>query len=158
MLGGLHWYKNRCTCTCTILYVHVPVDRYCVYQWGVNTACNNYSVHVNHKHYCTMYACVHMCILCMYMYLIMVTSLLPLQHECCNHGHLDIVTLLLEHGAQVNTPGYDNDTPLHDAVANGHVAIARLLVARGGNSLLRYMYLPMYILVHVYTPHVYTCT
>ena len=59
------------------------------------------------------------------------------QHECCNHGHLDVVTLLLDHGALVNTPGFDNDTPLHDAVTNGHVRIASLLVSRGANPLLR---------------------
>ena len=51
----------------------------------------------------------------------------------------------------MNTPGYENDTPLHDAVANGHVAIARLLVARGGNSLLRYTCTCMYM----YTMHMH---
>lgn len=59
------------------------------------------------------------------------------QHECCNHGHLDVATLLLDHGALVNAPGFDNDTPLHDAVANGHIEVASLLVARGANPLLR---------------------
>ena len=64
-------------------------------------------------------------------------SHLFLQHECCNHGHIKGATLLLDYGAFINAPGFDNDTPLHDAVANGRVEIASLLVARGADVLLR---------------------
>ena len=46
--------------------------------------------------------------------------------------------MLLDHGALVNVPGFENDTPLHDAVTNGHVKIARLLVSRGANTIIRY--------------------
>ena len=60
-----------------------------------------------------------------------------LQHECCNHGHIDVATVLLDHGAVVNAPGLDGDTPLHDAVANGHFEVARLLISRGANPALR---------------------
>ena len=60
-----------------------------------------------------------------------------MQHEACNHGHITVVTMLLDSGALVNIPGLDNDTPLHDAVANGHVEVAALLIERGANSNLR---------------------
>ena len=49
-----------------------------------------------------------------------------------------MVSLLLDHGALVNIPGFENDTPLHDAVANGHMQVASLLVARGANINVRY--------------------
>lgn len=49
-----------------------------------------------------------------------------------------MVFLLLDHGALVNIPGFENDTPLHDAVANGHMQVASLLVARGANINVRY--------------------
>ena len=41
-------------------------------------------------------------------------------HEACNHGHPDLVSLLLRSGAGVNTRGMDGDTPLHDATVNSH--------------------------------------
>lgn len=49
-----------------------------------------------------------------------------------------MVTVLLSSGALVNTPGFENDTPLHDAVINGHVEIASLLLSQGANYKLRY--------------------
>ena len=41
-------------------------------------------------------------------------------HEACNHGHPELVSLLLTSGARVNTRGMDGDTPLHDATINNH--------------------------------------
>ena len=75
-----------------------------------------------------------------------IVCFLNLQHECCNHGHTDIAALLLDHGALINAPGYDDDTPLHDAVANGHFDIASLLISRGANPRLRYVHMCMLIL------------
>ena len=60
------------------------------------------------------------------------------QHEACNHGHVDIVELFLDHNALINIPGLDNDTPLHDAVANGRLKVVKLLVARGAVLTARY--------------------
>ena len=60
-----------------------------------------------------------------------------MQHEACNHGHVGVVTVLLDSGAIVNVPGLDNDTPLHDAVANNHVEVATVLISRGANCNLR---------------------
>ncbi|KAI9522022.1 hypothetical protein NQZ68_040333 [Dissostichus eleginoides] len=57
-------------------------------------------------------------------------------HEASNHGHYDIVALLLEHGANVNDPGgplCDGVTPLHDALACGNLRVGRLLVERGAS-------------------------
>ena len=63
-----------------------------------------------------------------------------LQHEACNHGFVKIVSVLLDHGALVNVPGYENETPLHDAVNNGHARIAQLLLARGADKELRWVW------------------
>ena len=47
------------------------------------------------------------------------------------------VSLLLEFGAIVNVPGHDNDTPLHDAVANNHCEVAALLLQHGADISIR---------------------
>ena len=54
-------------------------------------------------------------------------------HEACNHGYLEIVKTLIDHGADVNVHGLDGDTPLHDAAANGHEEITIVLIQSGGN-------------------------
>ncbi|KAB5562260.1 hypothetical protein PHYPO_G00015870 [Pangasianodon hypophthalmus] len=57
-------------------------------------------------------------------------------HEACNHGHLGIVSLLLDKGANINDPGgayCDGVTPLHDALSCGHFEVARLLVQKGAS-------------------------
>lgn len=40
---------------------------------------------------------------------------------------------LIASGANVNARGLDDDTPLHDAASNGHIALSRLLVERGAD-------------------------
>lgn len=49
------------------------------------------------------------------------------------NGHLDALTLILESGAEVNTPRskYDDGTPLQGAVAGGYHAVVDLLLANG---------------------------
>ncbi|XP_060939291.1 tonsoku-like protein [Limanda limanda] len=57
-------------------------------------------------------------------------------HEACNHGHHDIVAVLLDRGANINDPGgplCEGVTPLHDALACGNLQVARLLVTRGAS-------------------------
>lgn len=56
------------------------------------------------------------------------------QHEACNLGHLPVVEVLVTRGALLNTPGYENDSPLHDAVRNGHPAIVKLLLQFGASQ------------------------
>lgn len=46
-------------------------------------------------------------------------------HEACNRGYYDVAKQLLAAGAEVNTKGLDDDTPLHDASNNGHFKVKR---------------------------------
>ena len=46
-------------------------------------------------------------------------------HEACNRGYYDVAKQLLAAGAEVNTKGLDDDTPLHDASNNGHFKVRR---------------------------------
>ena len=64
-----------------------------------------------------------------------------IQHEACNHGYSDVARVLLDAGAVVNMPGFDNETPLHDAVANGHLDIVKLLLSRGASTVSRFVFL-----------------
>ncbi|XP_062325162.1 tonsoku-like protein isoform X2 [Osmerus eperlanus] len=57
-------------------------------------------------------------------------------HEASNHGHHEIVAVLLERGANINHPGgplCEGVTPLHDALTCGHFQVARLLIERGAS-------------------------
>ena len=49
------------------------------------------------------------------------------------HGHMEIVQLLLENGANTNAKRNDGWAPLHDAAAQGHEEIAELLIANGAD-------------------------
>ena len=49
-----------------------------------------------------------------------------------NKGHIDVVRVLLDHGANVNTL-YKNKTPLISAYDNGHLGMMRLLLEHGAD-------------------------
>lgn len=53
------------------------------------------------------------------------------QHEAVHYGHTQIAKMLIDHGALINVPGTDNDTPLHDALRQGKLDCVRLLVSHG---------------------------
>jgi ankyrin repeat protein len=55
-------------------------------------------------------------------------------HEAAKRGHLEIVRLLLQHGAEPNArEAGDNTYPLHWAAAHGHIDIVRALLEVGGD-------------------------
>ncbi|XP_043542326.1 tonsoku-like protein [Chiloscyllium plagiosum] len=57
-------------------------------------------------------------------------------HEACNNGHVEIVQMLLDSGAPVNSVDdklCGGVTALHDALQAGHLEIAELLIDRGAN-------------------------
>lgn len=61
-------------------------------------------------------------------------------HEASNYGHVDIVNVLLDHGADINNRGgpcCEGITPLHDAAACGHLEVIDCLLDRGANPLVR---------------------
>ena len=47
-------------------------------------------------------------------------------HEACNHGYHNIAKYLLESGANVNSKGFENDYPLHDAVSSNHHDVSKI--------------------------------
>ena len=51
-------------------------------------------------------------------------------HEACNYGHVEIVDLLIKHGAKIND-SIGPITPLHDAAQNGHLEVVKLLLKAG---------------------------
>jgi len=54
-----------------------------------------------------------------------------LLHEAAALGHLDIVRLLLERGANVNNESFGGEAAIHDAWENDHVAVVQYLAKHG---------------------------
>jgi hypothetical protein len=54
-------------------------------------------------------------------------------HLACQYGHLEIVRMLLQHGADVNSRDIDNWTPLHFAALENNTAIVQELLAYHAN-------------------------
>ncbi|KAF4485947.1 Ankyrin-1 [Colletotrichum fructicola Nara gc5] len=49
------------------------------------------------------------------------------------NGHLDVVKLLLDKGADITVPNSDGWTPLNTASDNGHLDVVKLLLAKGAD-------------------------
>jgi cytohesin len=56
-----------------------------------------------------------------------------LLHVACKHGHVEIVALLLRHGADANAGADGGVTPLHLAARNGHTKVAEMLLEACAN-------------------------
>ncbi len=55
-------------------------------------------------------------------------------HGAARAGHLDVVEILIEHGADVNAAGRGTGkTPLHTAAEGGRLPIVELLIAKGAD-------------------------
>jgi hypothetical protein len=54
-------------------------------------------------------------------------------HWAAAYGFVDVVKILLEHGADVNPRNVDGITPLHLATVAGHVDVARILLEHGAD-------------------------
>ncbi|XP_077779144.1 BCL-6 corepressor-like protein 1 [Podarcis muralis] len=57
-------------------------------------------------------------------------------HEACARGWVDILQLLLEHGANVNCSAQDGTRPVHDAAANDNLEIMWILLSYGADPTL----------------------
>ncbi|KAM6124738.1 BCL-6 corepressor-like protein 1 [Phoenicopterus ruber ruber] len=57
-------------------------------------------------------------------------------HEACARGWIDILHILLEHGANVNCSAQDGTRPVHDAVANDNLETMWLLLSYGADPTL----------------------
>jgi len=53
--------------------------------------------------------------------------------EAASAGHVDIVKLLISHGADVNAQSTSGNTPLMYACAGGHVECVKTLLAKNAN-------------------------
>ncbi|XP_054852962.1 BCL-6 corepressor-like protein 1 [Eublepharis macularius] len=57
-------------------------------------------------------------------------------HEACARGWIDILQILLEHGANVNCSAQDGTRPVHDAAANDNLETMWLLLSYGADPTL----------------------
>ncbi|KAJ1382996.1 ankyrin repeat-containing domain protein, partial [Ochromonadaceae sp. CCMP2298] len=55
-------------------------------------------------------------------------------HLACVKGHLDVLRLLLEKGADTDAKDVDGMTALHWASQQGHPEVLRLLLEKGANT------------------------
>ena len=62
----------------------------------------------------------------------MLTSYLNEQHLAASKGHEDITRFLIQNGAEINNLDNFGNTPLLEAIKNGHDNIASLLAKEGG--------------------------
>ncbi|VDK31764.1 unnamed protein product [Gongylonema pulchrum] len=75
-------------------------------------------------------------------------GLTPL-HEACYHGHFKVARLLISNGADVNAVSeYDDDTPLHDAVASASEKVGMLSLEVALEALLYMIYGLVWLLLH----------
>lgn len=77
--------------------------------------------------------------------------------QAANHGHVEIVKLLIKAGADVNLPRHDGISPLYQAAKRGYEKTVNLLIKAGANidkSFKVYKSIPgqMISSIYIYTP------
>jgi len=55
-------------------------------------------------------------------------------HSACANSHLEIIELLISHGADINVKQQRGVSPLHSAAHNGNLAIVKLLIENGADK------------------------
>ena len=62
----------------------------------------------------------------------------PLHEVVIKKEAIDLVKILLEHGANPNVPGGDiHSTPLHEAAQRGFIDICKVLIQKGASKIAR---------------------
>lgn len=56
-------------------------------------------------------------------------------HQCCIDNNSEMLKLLLDYGANVNSQDSERWTPLHAAATCGHLNLVKILINRGANLL-----------------------
>jgi ankyrin repeat protein len=71
-------------------------------------------------------------------------------HVASRRGHVEIVKLLLEHGADPNIRDMYGETPLHDAAYWGHADVVKLLLEHGADLSAKNKYgeTPLFLAIH----------
>ena len=55
-------------------------------------------------------------------------------HHAADHGSLNIVQILQQHGSPIDPRDDDDNTPLHKAAWEGHKSVVKWLLEKGGNA------------------------
>jgi ankyrin repeat protein len=58
----------------------------------------------------------------------------PAVNVAAFHGELEFVKMLVDHGAELNIPGYNGNTAMGHALGNGHTEVADYLKSVGGTE------------------------
>jgi ankyrin repeat protein len=56
-------------------------------------------------------------------------------HLVARQGHVEVASVLVEHGADVSAKGQDGDTPLHHALDGGHIDVTKFIIEHGADVL-----------------------
>ena len=61
-------------------------------------------------------------------------------HKACQKGHVKLVNLLIDSGADVNSNGYNGQTPYFEAISHKKFEVAEILLKKEANVVQNNMY------------------